>query len=570
MTLSETLEQAIFKTRGPLDPVNDSAIYVPRPELEQLLRAAQATTVDAYLAILSSRQTGKTTLLYQLRHRLRPRGLGVALIDLAVIRDQSEDQLYRYVAGELRSELSSHLPRSAEKKDAALPANPIEFRRFMLNLARQVRPPRIVVLMDEVEAVSEKSADAFFGTVRNIFSSRRKEDEAAFEKYLLVLCGGRELHRLTAGPNSPLNIAERIYLKDFDAAGVQTLVANFRRVAPSVAAPLETAQWVYEQTGGYPYLTQKLCALIQQARPATITARVVQTAAAEILRSDDYLEKMILQIEADPPVRDQLKQIVTGKSLPFSRLNPTIARLELLGAIRDTKQCAVRNALFATAFRRHFGIPDAPPKPVAAPKPWGRVHLLILAVIVLAINLPFLAVYTSDILLSPRALNQSVSLNDLGAKAIIRYDPILRANSTESNQIRVEVEYTGISAPIAVTFRKDAAPDIVLEGTAQRDLKPPASQEKFSITLNQSGAGAIPYNPFNPRTEHRQVELVFAPQGKSNPAQSVPLDFRVDFYSGFVISSILALASAATFIVGLLGNLQKARDLLEKFLKPSQ
>ncbi|MCI0476749.1 MAG: ATP-binding protein, partial [Anaerolineales bacterium] len=226
MTLSETLDRSIFKTRGPLDPVNDSAIYVPRPELEQLSRAAQATTVDAYLAILSSRQTGKTTLLYQLRHRLRPRGLGVALIDLAVIRDQSEDHLYRYVAGELRSELSSHLPRSAEKKDAALPANPIEFRRFMLDLARQVRPPRIVVLMDEVEAVSEKSADAFFGTVRNIFSSRRKEDEAAFEKYLLVLCGGRELHRLTAGPNSPLNIAERIYLKDFDAAGVQTLVAN--------------------------------------------------------------------------------------------------------------------------------------------------------------------------------------------------------------------------------------------------------------------------------------------------------------------------------------------------------
>jgi hypothetical protein len=139
MTMLETTEQSIFKTRGPLDPVNDSAIYVPRPELAQLLRAAQATTVDAYLAILSSRQTGKSTLLYQLRHCLRPRGLGVALIDLAVVRDQPEDHLYSYVAGELRSELSPNLPRGADKKETAAPppTNPIEFRHYLLDLARQ-------------------------------------------------------------------------------------------------------------------------------------------------------------------------------------------------------------------------------------------------------------------------------------------------------------------------------------------------------------------------------------------------------------------------------------------------
>jgi hypothetical protein len=379
---------------------------------------------------------------------------------------------------------------------------------------------------------------------------------------LLVLCGARELHRLTGGPNSPLNIAERVYLKDFDLTGVQLLVANFSRVG--ISAPPETAQWVYAQTNGHPYLSQKMCARIEQARPAMITPEVIQVAAAEILRSDDHLEKMILQIDAEPPMREQLKQIVTGQTVPFSRLNSAIARLELLGAIRDAQQCVVRNALYAAAFRSHFEIPDAPPKPAAAPKPWGRIQLLILALIVLAINLPFLAVYTSDILLAPRALNQPVQLDTLGAKAIIRYDPILRANSTESNQIRVEVES---AAPLSVTFRKDAAPDIVLEGTARRELKPPASQEKFAITLNQSGLGAMPYNPFNPRTEPRRVELVFAPQAQASPAQSVPLDFRVDFYSRFVISSILAIASAATFVVGLLGNLQKAREILDKLIK---
>jgi|GEM_PF-876102 len=567
MTWSELPERTIFKTRGPLDPVTDSAIYVPRPELDQLLRAAQATSVDAYLAVLSSRQTGKTTLLYQLRHRLRPRGLGVALIDLGVVREQTEERLYSYVASELRSELSANLPRGVDKKDAGLPKNPIEFRRFLLDLARQVRAPRIVVLMDEVETVPEAAADAFFGTWRNVFSSRRKEDEAVFEKYLLVLCGARELHRLTSGPNSPLNIAERVYLKDLTVAGVQQLVANFPRAGIQIAP--ETAQWVYEQTGGHPYFTQKMCALIEQARPVTVTLPAVQAAADEILRSDDHLEKMLLQVENDPPIREQLKQIVSGASVPFSRLNPAIARLELLGAIRDEKQCQVRNALFAVAFRNHFGISDAPTSPPApAPKQWGRMLLVLLAMAVLIINVPFLTVYTTDILLAPRAENVPIFLDDLGARATIRYDPILRASSTEPNRISVEVEYTRTAAPIRVTLQKDPVKekDIVLEGTAQREFKPPASQEKFLIILNQSGAGAIPYNPFNPQTEHRQVEFVFAAQDQAAPEKRVAIDFRVDFYSGFVISVIVSLASAVTFVAGVLGNLQKVRELIQKLL----
>lgn len=559
---TEAIERSIFKTRGPLDPVMDSAIYVPRPELETLLRAAQATNVDAYWAVLSSRQTGKTTLLYQLRHRLRPRGLGVALIDLALVREQSEDRLYSYVASELRSALSAHLARGVEKRDAPLPKNPIEFRRFLLDLARQARAPRLVVLMDEVEAVPEGASDAFFGTWRNVFSSRRKEDEAAFEKYLLVLCGARELHRLTSGPNSPLNIAERIYLKDFDLSGVQQLVAQLPRAHVSILP--ETTTGVYEQTGGHPYLTQKMCALIEQARPATAAAPAVQAAVEEILRSDDHLEKMLLQIEAEPPIREQLKPIVAGQRVPFSRLNPAIARLELLGAIRDDKQCVVRNALFAAAFRNHFGISATPPAP--KPKAWGRLLLLGVTLIVVLINVPFLAAYTADILLTPRAQNVPLHLDKAGAQAIIRYDPILRANSTEANVVRVEAER--LTAPTVVTLNKEASPDIVLEGTARRELKPPDSTEKFLITLNQSGA--MPYNPFNPMTPQRQVKLEFVTQGQTASAREVTLDFRVDLYSRFVISTILSLASAVGFLVGLLGNAQKMRELLDKLLASTQ
>jgi hypothetical protein len=35
---------------------------------------------------------------------------------------------------------------------------------------------------------------------------------------------------------------------------------------------------------------------------------------------------MILQVDAEPQAREQLCQIVAGQVIPFSRLNPTIAR----------------------------------------------------------------------------------------------------------------------------------------------------------------------------------------------------------------------------------------------------
>jgi len=513
----EPSERTIFKTRGPLDPVNDSAIYVPRPELDQLLRAAQLTRVDAYLALLSSRQTGKTTLLYQLRHRLRPRGYGVALIDLAVVLDQPEDQLYRFVASGIRSELEPNL-RAADKRDvSALPTNPLEFRRFAMDMARQVRAPRIVVLIDEVEAVPESLADAFFGTIRNIFSSRRKEDEVAFEKYLFVLCGAKELHRLSSGPNSPLNIAERIYLQDLTTPGVQMLAANFTRAG--ILAPPETAQWIFDQTGGHPYLTQKLCAIVEQWRPQHITPDLVQRAADEILRGDDHLEKTILQVETEPLLRDQLRTILAGPPVPFSRLNPAVARLELAGAIRDDQQCVVRNAIYHKAFQAHLNPPA--PQPKRRILPWGRILIALLAVVVFAINAPFLINYANDIVLSPRSVNEPAQIPTLGAHAIFRYAPILRANDPEWSSLTVETDQ--VTIPLSVTFSPES-PDIERAGDAQRRFDQAGHQEQFKFRLNQN---VVPYNPFQPAVPHQRIHLIFVSAGADRPSYTHTADFRV-------------------------------------------
>ncbi len=547
----------VFKTRGPLDPTADAHVCVPRPELDQLLRAVHAPTVDAYLALQSSRQTGKTTILYQLRARLRPRGYGAALVDLAVIREQSEAELYRFVASEMLSDLQPVLNKSLRGLSAPdLPTSPVEFRNFLLEIARQTHAPRLVIMIDEVEAVPEKHADAFFGTIRNVFSSRRKEDEAAFDKYLFVFAGAKELHRLTGGSNSPLNIAERIYLKDFDLAGVRMLVTNFKRA--SITAPDQTAQWIYEQTMGHPYLTQKVCSTIEQWHPGVITQEIVRRAGVQILKSDDHLEKIILQIDAENRPRQLLEQIVRGKSVPFSRLNPAVARLELLGAVRDNGGCVVRNPIYYAAFRSHFNLNSNGLMPKRS---WLAMMVAAVAFLIFLINLPFLYNYAVDILFTTRSVNDQLSSNSLGTNILIHYDRILQANTADSTTITVDMDRLPASGPILVTFKPDTN-DITLDGKRQRTIDQPFHQERFTFSLNQSGLGALHYNPFAPSTDHRRITLQFESAGRGVRLETYTADFLVDYFSAVAVSAAFSLAGLLTTLGFAFSGFNRFRHLL--------
>ncbi len=560
---------SIFKTRGPLDPVSDAGICAPRAELKQLLRMIQAPTVDAYLAILSSRQTGKTTLLYQLRSQLRPRGYGVAFIDLAVIRDQSEGDLYPYLASQIASELDSNTGRSLSRRQSGpLPTNPVQFRQFLLDLARQTRAPRLVILIDEIESIPDQYADAFFGTIRNIFSSRRKEDEAAFGKYLFVLCGAKELHRLTSSPNSPLNIVERIYLQDLTLDGVASIVSNFSR--DGISAPRSAAQLIYEQTRGHPYLTQKLCAQIEQWHPGNITEDTITRAAVQLLKGDDHLEKMIQQIDGETGAKQLLKQIVSGKSVQFSRLQPAIARLELLGAIRDAGQCAIRNPIYYAAFRTHFDMAPVS-QIVQGGRGIGRWIFFVIAMLFFLLNIPFVYNYLVDIYFSTRSVNDRFVSKTLNNSFTIHYDRVLLANSSDKSFITIDFEGFPVGGPVSVTFQPDQ-PDITLEGTAQRKIDQPFQQVNFTFMLNQNGLRVLRYNPFKPWTEHRGVTLIFESPTDKTRRETYRADFVVDYYSAFIFSAALSVASfvgALGAIFGNMGHLRRVAGLLGRSAEPT-
>ncbi|MHB1295456.1 MAG: CHAT domain-containing protein [Anaerolineae bacterium] len=352
--------EMLFKTRGPLLPGTEAEVAVDRPELRRALRIVHQASVTQYLAFLSARQTGKTTLLFRLMELMEDWCRGI-LIDLSVLRAQDVKACYRFVAFRLVSEFRSLL----QQDGATFPETPqvdnaAEFLAFLHQLAEAVPVKRVVVLLDEVGALAPEVSDSFFNALRGVFTQGRGR-KSALAKYLFVFSGAVDLHTLTFGTNSPLNICEKIYLRDFEQADVQRMVKQFSRL--SVEVPAKAAKQIYELTGGHPYLTMRLCALLEQAGAQVLTPEAIERAAEEILVEDDNIRHVIHELERHPLERRKLYSIVVeGRQVPFSRNDPVLASLEMIGAVRAAQPCIVRNRLYERALRDYYGqsTQDAP------------------------------------------------------------------------------------------------------------------------------------------------------------------------------------------------------------------
>ena len=339
-----------FTTRGPMNPAFGSNLFIERPELRRALRLGLQPAVTQYIAILSARQTGKTTLLLSLMERMRER-FPCVFIDLAVLRAQDARSCFRYLAFRLTSEF-----RSSLQVDAGTPAPPIEttaeFVEFLKHLAECVADQRIVILLDEVGALTPEVSDHFFSALRSVFTQGRST-MPPLAKYLFIFSGAVDLYALTFGHQSPLNICEKVYLHDFDRDAVNRIIDQFGRLKINVAPEARDA--IYDLVHGHPYLTMQLCSLLQTSAVTEIGREQVDQVAQQMLLDDDNIRHVIREVARRPLQRRRLRAIVMeGRRAPFTRNDPILASLEMIGVVAPTQPCSVRNPLYEQALTQYF------------------------------------------------------------------------------------------------------------------------------------------------------------------------------------------------------------------------
>jgi DNA-binding winged helix-turn-helix (wHTH) protein len=334
----------MFVTHGPVPP--DSRLFVGR--VAEMKRFEKwLSHVDCVGAVLGARQTGKTSLLLRLCHAFRDK-CGFAFVDLQAVVGAQPAECFNYIAEQMVEQLAE----TGRSDELSLPKDNRAFSTFLRELARRARAVRLVLILDEIGALPPETALRLAGTIRAAFTDRFLTPE--FARYIFLLAGATDMLDLTAGRNSPLgNVTERIYLGDLSLAETEQLLGEGFGSTPPALLPQMNSQ-LHAWTGGHPYWTQFVAAALEN-QSQTLTDEPVGNVVEHLLRTEDRnLPHVIRSLKADSGLWELTETLLDGATLPFSRTNAAIAKLELIGVLQEKNgRCSIRNRIYQEGLDRY-------------------------------------------------------------------------------------------------------------------------------------------------------------------------------------------------------------------------
>jgi hypothetical protein len=333
----------MFVTHGPVPP--DSGSFVGRAAELKLLETWLAH-VNCVGAVLGARQTGKTSLLLKLRHLWQDK-YAFAFVNLQAIDGAEVQECFTYIAEQMVEQLSGIL----EPGNLALPQEAKTFPSFLREFSKKARAVRIIIILDEIGALQRETGMKLASTIRAVFTDRLVKPELA--RYMFLLAGATDMLELTTGRNSPLgNVTERIYLGDLSLSEIEQLLTQ---ASGENSPPLsEISRRLHMWTNGHPYWTQLLASTLE-GRPLLPTEETIGETVQYLLRTEDRnLPHVIRALQADSALWSLVESLLDGLPLSFSRANSAIARLELIGILREQEgHCAIRNRIYREAIHKH-------------------------------------------------------------------------------------------------------------------------------------------------------------------------------------------------------------------------
>lgn len=318
---SEENEAFAYNVGGSLP--NGSSCYVLREADRTLYKHINN---GDFCFILNSRQMGKSSLRVRTSQRLAADNICQVSIDLTLLGSShtTMEQWYAGLARVILSDLGlaakvklrkwwrehNHLPPVARIS--------LLFDKEILSHITN----HIVIFIDEVDSVLGLDFDSadFFAMIRAFYNKRADDDR--YQRLGFVLIGVALPSDLIGNPlQTPFNIGKSIALSGFRLMETAPLHAGLRE---KNVAPGEILKSVLAWTKGQPFLTQKVCWLLQQAETKP-TKDSVSTWVATIIRKR-IIDNWIQQDE--PEHFKTISSRILGLPMDRSR-----ALLELYGKI---------------------------------------------------------------------------------------------------------------------------------------------------------------------------------------------------------------------------------------------
>ncbi|MGK7886645.1 MAG: AAA-like domain-containing protein [Crocosphaera sp.] len=236
--------------------------YVFRKADQELLEKLLSKN---YSCVFNSRQMGKSSLRIQTMKSLRKKGIKCVSIDLTIFGSYvSQEEWYRglayqiLVGFDLETELNFDIFWNQEKaktKSQKL----LALFDFILE---QKQPEDLVIFIDEIDSlINLEFKDDIFALIRLCYNLRAENDN--YNRLTFCLLGVATPSDLIEDKTrTPFNITYLVRLTGF------TFEESKAALLPGLTDDLQCAESILKQilgwTGGQPFLTQKLCRIVQQ------------------------------------------------------------------------------------------------------------------------------------------------------------------------------------------------------------------------------------------------------------------------------------------------------------------
>ena len=217
--------------------------------------------------VLSSRQTGKSSLRVRVMQRLQTEGFTCVSIDMSVIgaTDIEPEKWYFGLADTLVSRLnlvnSFELDSWWSKHELLSAAQ--RFCKFIEDILLKSSPQKIIILIDEIDTLLSLKfgVEDFFAIIRQCYNRRAEQPD--YRRLTFALLGVvAPVDLIQDKQRTPFNIGRAIQLNNFRLGDVQPLTLGLAAKANKPEAILNA---ILLWTGGQPFLTQKVCQLVQSS-----------------------------------------------------------------------------------------------------------------------------------------------------------------------------------------------------------------------------------------------------------------------------------------------------------------
>jgi hypothetical protein len=351
-----------FNITGSIIP--EEHYYVDRrPQIEKLTALVEEKT---YFVINRPRQFGKTTLLNFLAQHLQATGqYAPALISfqsLAQRADISEAEFYAEVAKLLLEELTvAHT--------LSIPApNAISRRSEFFDWLREICQNRkLVLLIDEIDAMPETVVIGFLANLREMYLQRSRRPRRGGAPHAVTLAGVHDIKNLkaryrdetqTIGSGSPFNIAIDYALPPFSLENIRQYYLQHTQETGQEFDERVFAR-VHHVTSGHPWLVSVLAkTLVEELAPdrrQKIRLPHVEKAIQELIDSRNANFESLFKNARHPKLFHIVLDLLQGKQRRFNIQNDGIDLGVTYGVFSaKNRQLILANSIYAQVLYQHF------------------------------------------------------------------------------------------------------------------------------------------------------------------------------------------------------------------------